>query len=236
MRLKTLKTEFFCEPCGKACKTSGDVAVRIADHDRDTGVGALAKGRVERQVTEEGDAKLQGFGLRSAAPGALMRASLWRWLGVPLLLALLATILFAVPVQVAGLRLPEPLWMMPLVFAWPLIKPSVSGPLAILVAGIFLDLFWQGALGLWPLAMLTGYAAVLFARPLIVGQSPLILAAWYVGVTAVTFSAATLLTIFDLRAAPQAAAIGLQAFATVLLYPAAYRLLDAFEDVGSRVR
>ena len=37
--MKTLKAEFFCLLCGKARKTSGDVAVRIADHDRDTGVG-----------------------------------------------------------------------------------------------------------------------------------------------------------------------------------------------------
>ncbi len=165
-----------------------------------------------------------------------MRPSLFSWLIAPLLLALAATILFAVPAEVAGLRLPEPLWLMPLAFAWPLIKPSVSGPLALLVGGLFLDLFWQGPLGLWPLALLTAYAAVLFVRPLLVGQPPLVLAAWYAGATALTFAAAHLLTIFDLRQAPQPAAIGLQVFATILLYPAAHRLIDAFEDVGARVR
>jgi len=54
----------------------------------------------------------------------------WRWLGVPVLQVLGLSILFAIPLRIFGFRLPEPLFAMPMVFAWAIIRPSVLAPFA----------------------------------------------------------------------------------------------------------
>jgi len=48
LRLKTLKAQFFHKRGRKRCKPGRDVAVGVADHDRDAGVATLAHGGVER--------------------------------------------------------------------------------------------------------------------------------------------------------------------------------------------
>jgi rod shape-determining protein MreD len=160
----------------------------------------------------------------------------WSWIGAPLALSLLATILLAVPLRIGGLSLPEPVWPMLLAFAWPVIRPSIAAPLALLAAGLFLDLWWGASLGLWALSLLAVYAAALALRRLLVGQSGPILWAWYVGLTLVLFGVAHLLTMLDLRTSADPASVGLQALATAVLYPFAHRLIDTFEEAGSRIR
>ena len=54
-----------------------------------------------------------------------------RWLGVPLIQALVATVLFGIPIRIWGLQLPEPIFPMPVVFAWAVIRPSVLAPMGI---------------------------------------------------------------------------------------------------------
>lgn len=158
------------------------------------------------------------------------------WIAVPLLLALLATLVFVMPARVFGLRLPEPVWPMVLAFAWPLIRPSIVAPFALLLAGLFLDLLWGAALGHWALALLAAYGSALLSRPLMVGQGALVLAAWYAGLTLVLFGAAGLLSLLDLGEAPASAAVALQAVATLLLFPFAYWLVERYEDAGARLR
>jgi rod shape-determining protein MreD len=68
----------------------------------------------------------------------------WRWLGVPALVAVVATIVFAIPIKVFGLQLPEPVFPMVLAFAWAVIRPSVIAPFVLMLLGLFLDLFWGG--------------------------------------------------------------------------------------------
>jgi rod shape-determining protein MreD len=160
----------------------------------------------------------------------------WGWIVAPALLALLATVLFATPIRVFGFGLPEPVWPMVLAFAWPVIRPSMATPLVLLGLGLFLDLFWGAALGQWALCLLIPYALALASRRLTMGQSGVVLAGWYLGLTAVMFGCLQLFTDWDLNAGPAAAAVGLQALATALLYPLAHQLIDRFEDAGARIR
>ncbi len=92
------------------------------------------------------------------------------WLGLPMLLAVAATVFLATPIHIFGFALPEPVFPLALAFAWAQIRPSVLPPFALLLLGLFLDVFWGGPQGLWPLCLLASYASVLAVRRLITGQ------------------------------------------------------------------
>jgi rod shape-determining protein MreD len=159
-----------------------------------------------------------------------------RWVGVPLAQALAATILFGIPMRLWGLQLPEPVFPMPVVFAWAVIRPSVVAPMGILVMGLFLDLFWGGSMGLWALCLLIGYGIVLAGRSMMAGQSTTILWIWYGMVTAIAMLSGYLFIMLDDKAMPSLASVGWQYLATVVLFPFAYRLIDMFEDADVRFR
>jgi rod shape-determining protein MreD len=112
-----------------------------------------------------------------------------RWLGVPALFCVLATIAFAAPIRIYGLQLPEPVFAMVPAFAWALIRPSILAPFAMLLLGLFLDMFWGGPTGLWGLSLLVAYATALIARNMMTGQSRPMMWAWFGGVTAVAMAA-----------------------------------------------
>ena len=95
-----------------------------------------------------------------------------RWLGIPLLTCVGATIVFAAPIRIWGLQLPEPVFAMVPAFAWALIRPSILAPFALLLLGLFLDLFWGTPFGLWGVSLLVVYSAALMGRSLIAGQAP----------------------------------------------------------------
>jgi rod shape-determining protein MreD len=160
----------------------------------------------------------------------------WRWLGVPLVQAIGATILLGIPFRLWGMQLPEPVFPMPVVFAWAVIRPSAVAPMGILVMGLFLDLFWGGALGLWALCLLIAYGIVLAGRTMMAGQSRTILWIWYGMVTAIAQLAGYLFVMLDDRAMPSLVSVGWQFLATVVLYPFANRLIDMFEDADVRFR
>jgi rod shape-determining protein MreD len=160
----------------------------------------------------------------------------WRWLGIPLIQVLAATVLFGIPLRVFSLQLPEPIFPMAVVFAWAVIRPSVLAPGGVLVMGLFLDLFWGGPLGFWALCLTFAYGIVLAGRNMMVGQSRAILWGWYALVTATTMAAGYLFTMFDAKAMPSLVSVGWQFLATILLYPFAHRLIDMFEDADVRFR
>jgi rod shape-determining protein MreD len=160
----------------------------------------------------------------------------WRWLGAPLGLCVFATILLAMPIRVFGQQLPEPVFAMVPVFAWALIRPSILAPFAILALGLFMDFFWGGPMGLWALALLTGYAAVLSGRSMLTGQSRFMMWIWYVGACAVTMLAGFLFIMLDARSTPNLIAVFWQLLATAILYPFAHRLIERFEDADVRFR
>lgn len=170
----------------------------------------------------------------SRAPGQGLQPL--SWLGAPLLLSLLATLVFATPLRVAGLALPEPVFPMAPAFAWAVIRPSILGPFLLLAAGLFLDFFWGGALGLWALSLLIAYGMALLARNLMAGQSVQVLWAWYAAATALAFGAAYLFVMLDTHVAPDPVGTALQLLATAALFPLARRLIDRFEDADIRFR
>lgn len=172
-----------------------------------------------------------GGGARAARP-----LNPLAWLLAPALVVMIATFLLSVPLRIAGLRLPEPVFAVGLAFAWALVRPSLLAPFALLALGLWLDLFWGTPMGFWALCLLLAYAAVLGTRPLISGQGYAATWAWYVGTVAVAMGAAYLFTMLDARARPNLWAVLSQFMVTALLYPLVGRLIEQFEDVDTRFR
>jgi rod shape-determining protein MreD len=160
----------------------------------------------------------------------------WRWIGVPMLQVMVATILFGVPLRVFGLQLPEPLFAMTLAFAWAVIRPSVLAPFAILILGLFLDIFWGGPLGLWAICLLIAYGVALAGRTMMAGQNRAILWLWYALVTATALVSAYLFVMLDSKSSPGLIPLAWQFLATIVLYPFSQRLIDLFEDADVRFR
>ena len=146
------------------------------------------------------------------------------------------TVLFGIPIQVWGFHLPEPVFPMAAVFAWAVIRPSILAPLATVIMGLFLDVFWGGPFGLWALCLLVAYGIVLGGRSMLAGQGRVALWAWYAVVTAAAMAVGVLVTGMKAKAFPGLSALGWQYLATIVLYPFAQRLIDMFEDADVRFR
>ena len=160
----------------------------------------------------------------------------WRWLGVPMLQVIAATLVFALPLRFWGYGLPEPVFAMPAVFAWAVIRPSMLAPVAVLVLGVFLDFLWNTPTAFWAVCLLLPYGVVLAGRAMLAGQSQLMMWVWYAASTALTLGAGYLFTMLDAQNAPDPISVGFQFLATVVLYPFADRLIDRFEDADVRFR
>ena len=160
----------------------------------------------------------------------------WRWIGLPLAYAIAATILLSIPLHLLQWQLPQPVFPIVLAFAWAVIRPSVLAPFALLLAGLFLDIFWSGPLGLWALCLLIAYGCAFAGRSMMAGQSQLILFVWYGLVTATAFVAGYLFVMLDAKSSPGLVPLAWQVAATIVLYPFAQRLIDRFEDADVRFR
>ena len=159
-----------------------------------------------------------------------------RWFGLPIAISIVATILLALPLRVFGFGLPEPIFPMVAVFAWALVRPAFLAPFLVLLLGLFLDLFWGGPLGFWGLAMLTAYAAVLWTRPIIIGQPFLVVWVWYAGAVGVAMLMGFVVAEIRAGSMPSLFSIGWQFLATTLLYPLCHELMDRFGDGDTRLR
>jgi len=160
----------------------------------------------------------------------------WRWLGLPTLFCVAATIVFAIPIKVFGLRPPEPVFPMILAFAWAVIRPSVIAPFMLMLMGLFLDLFWGGPLGLWGVSLLAPYTVVLASRSIMTGQSRPMRQLWFAAATALAVLTGFLITAIVSLAVPDLLSVFWQFLATSLLYPFAHRLIERFEDADVRFR
>lgn len=160
----------------------------------------------------------------------------WRWLALPALICIGVTMLFAAPLRVFGLQLPEPVFAMVPTFAWAVIRPSVLAPFGVLLLGLFLDSFWGGPMGLWGLSLLAAYATVLLMRNMMSGQSRAMMWAWFAGSTGIAMLAGFLFAMLDSLAIPSLVGVLWQFLATVLLFPFADYLVDRFEDADVRFR
>ena len=160
----------------------------------------------------------------------------WRWLVAPTALCLLATLVFATPFRILGYQLPEPVFPLAPAFAWAVIRPSILAPLMLMAMGLFLDLFWGGPMGLWPVSILAGYAVILFSRSIMSGQSRFVLGGWFAAMVFVSMTVGYVATTLDNGYPPSLMAAFWQFLPTTLLYPFAYRLIDRFEDADVRFR
>ena len=159
------------------------------------------------------------------------------WLGLPMLACILATVLFATPIRIFGISLPQPIFPLAIAFAWALIRPSILPPFALLLMGLFLDVFWGGPQGVWPLCLLTAYAGVLFVRRLMAGQDYIVVWAWYVAATLSAFAVGYGLMMMATGVAPNLIAVGwMYVLPTLLLFPFARRLTLRYEDADVRFR
>jgi len=158
------------------------------------------------------------------------------WLGMPMLFCAIGTVLLATPIRVFGLALPEPVFPLTVAFAWALIRPSVLPPFALLVMGLFLDVFWGGPQGLWPLCFLATYAAVLSVRRLILGQDFIVMWASYAAAAALAFAVGYAVMAMITGTLPNLIALGWQYLATLVLFPFAHRLIERYEDADVRFR
>lgn len=164
------------------------------------------------------------------------RLDLWRWMAAPMAACMAATFLFAVPVSLFGLQLPEPVFAMVPAFAWAVLRPSLLGPLFLFALGLFDDLVWGGRLGLWALGLLVAYGFVLVTRNLMTGRSQLMNWIWYLAAWSAGMGAAYVAAWLDVHNRPNIWAVMGQWLPTALLYPLADRLIGRFEDADPRFR
>ncbi|HWA60323.1 MAG TPA: hypothetical protein VG939_03065 [Caulobacteraceae bacterium] len=159
-----------------------------------------------------------------------------RWLGLPSLIAVVLTLLFAAPVRVFGLRLPEPVWAMVPAFAWAMIRPSILPPFVLMLVGLFMDVVWGAPSGLWPACLLAAYAPVLFLRSILSGQGFAVMWGLYALSCAVAFGAGVYFMTLDSGSVPDLIAVAWQFLVTAALYPFAHRLIERYEDADVRFR
>jgi rod shape-determining protein MreD len=159
-----------------------------------------------------------------------------QWILYPALAAVAATIVFATPVELFGLTLPEPVFPMVLAFAWPLIRPSMTAPAVLFALGLFLDLFWNGPLGLWSMCLMGVYGVVLLSRNLLAGHEGVIRFAWYAACTMGAFLVAYVIVAVRAANPPAILALVAQIAPTLILFPVADWMLERFDDGDIRFR
>ncbi len=160
----------------------------------------------------------------------------WRWLGVPALLVMAATVVFAIPLRVLTLALPEPVFPLVLAFGWAIIRPSLLGPFLLVAVGVFLDLFCGAPLGLWPISLLVAYGVALVGRTLMVGQETEVMAFYYALSTAAAFASAYVLVAIAGHGQPNLIALMWQYVATLPLFYFVLMLRSRFRDADIRFR
>ncbi|HEY4029207.1 MAG TPA: hypothetical protein VGM25_02605 [Caulobacteraceae bacterium] len=159
-----------------------------------------------------------------------------RWMGLPMAACMVGTLLFAAPIRVFGLRPPEPVFAVVLVFAWAVLRPTILAPLFLLIVGLFDDLVWGGRMGLWGLGLLVAYGFVLVTRNMMSGQGRLMMWVWWAATLSVCMGSIYLTVRMLTGNAPDPLAVAGQWLPTVLLYPVADRLIARFEDADPRFR
>ena len=158
------------------------------------------------------------------------------WLGGPMLLCAAASLVLAMPLRVFGLQLPEPVFALVPAFAWAVIRPSILPPFALLGLGVFLDSLWGAPFGFWAVCLLVAYAPVLAARAFLSGQAFVVMWVWYAAACFLAFTVGCLLISVRAGVTPGLFGVAWQFLASVALFPAAHRLIIAFEDADVRFR
>jgi len=160
-----------------------------------------------------------------------------QWIFLPALAVMAVTLLLATPVKLFGwFALPEVVLPLTLAFAWPLIRPSVLGPITLFLLGLFLDLLWGGRLGLWAICLLAVYGGVLLSRSFLAGQETRVLFAWYAVCVVGAFALVYLIVSLRAHNAPSLLALFWQVLPTLLLFPISAWMIERFDDGDLRFR
>jgi rod shape-determining protein MreD len=158
------------------------------------------------------------------------------WIGAPMVASMVASLVLAVPLRVAGFQAPEPVFALVPAFSWALARPSITPPFALVALGLFLDLLWGGPLGYWPLCLLAAYTLIFSARRILSGQEFLALWGAYALACAAAEISGLALAVLHSGRAPGLAGAGLQFVATAALFPFAWRLIERYEAADARFR
>jgi rod shape-determining protein MreD len=158
------------------------------------------------------------------------------WLVKPALYCMAGSLILALPIKAFGLQLPEPVFAMAPAFGWASIRPSILPPFALIALGLFLDVLWGGAPGLWPVCLLTVYALAFTVRGALVAEGFRALWAWYAGVCALGFATGVLLISLICGEVPDLIGVALQFAATTALFPMSWLLIERYEDADVRFR
>jgi rod shape-determining protein MreD len=159
------------------------------------------------------------------------------WVGYPALICAALSVAFATVVRFpGGFALPEPIFAFLLAFAWPLIRPSLIGPVVLLVLGLFDDFLYGTPKGFWALSFLGVYACILATRHLIVGQDVRVLAGWWAGVVSFAYFTGFLVICLSYGAVPSLLDSAMQLGITLVLFPFANNLVQRFDDGDVRFR
>ncbi len=168
--------------------------------------------------------------------GGARRQPARRWISAPALACLGATLLFAIPIRIAGFAAPEPVFALIPAFGWAALRPSIVAPVALLALGLALDLIWGSPLGLWPLCLIIAHAMALSVRRLLSGEDFAVLWVWYAATCVVAFSVGTLAMRLASGAWPTLIGVGLQALVSVALFPLAWTLIERYRVDEVRLR
>ena len=157
----------------------------------------------------------------------------WRWLGVPMLQIVAASLIFALPIRFWGHGLPEPVFAMPAVFAWAVIRPSMLAPVAVLTMGVFQDFLWNTPTAFWAVCLLLPYGVVLAGRAMLAGQSQLMMGCG-TAPRSRSLGAGYLFTMLPPRTPDGDGRLAIPRHSCALSF--ADRLIDRFEDADVRFR
>jgi rod shape-determining protein MreD len=152
----------------------------------------------------------------------------WDWILAPALISLALTLMFAAPIRIWGLVLPEPVWPMLLAFCWPLVRPSYIAPLVLAAIGLCLDVFWAAPLGFYTLLLIVIYGVFLSLRSFIIGQDAVVINSIYAIACFGFFTLGTIVITISSGEIPRLIGVGEQMLATMALYPLVNRYLDIY--------
>ena len=168
--------------------------------------------------------------------GAAKPLNVFSWWAGPLFVALGASLVLAMPLKIYGLQLPEPVFPLVLAFSWGVIRTSAWPSVGLMVAGLVLDCLWGSPLGLWALCLLAAYAVVFALRPILSGGGFWALWFWYLAASVAAFLTGLILMGFKTGHLPSLVGVFWQLFASVMLFPFAWRLVERYEDADVRFR
>ena len=159
-----------------------------------------------------------------------------RWILGPSVVSIAGTLIFATPVRLFNLALPEPVFPLVAAFVWAALRPSVVAPLALVGLGLYLDVVWGGPLGLWPMCLIAAHTVALSVRRLLSGEDFFVLWIWYGVACLAAFAVGLIALRVSVGDWPNLIGTALQAVVTIALFPLAWWLIERYPTDEGRLK